>query len=75
MQSALHRQTLTQKCPDCGGTFVIVRGSAYDGGRPFGLYLIALHGHSPEGQIAHVAVGVLGGSRVEPHPVAMAATR
>jgi hypothetical protein len=74
MQIALDRHSLTQKCPDCRNSFVVVRGSAYDGSRPFALYLIALHGHSPEGRIAHVAVGVLDGSRVDPHPVAMAAT-
>jgi len=36
-----------------------VRGSAYDDGRPFGLYLLGLHGHSPEGTLAHLAVAIL----------------
>jgi hypothetical protein len=38
------------ECPDCRDSFVVVRGSAYDGSRPFAMYLIALHGHSHEGR-------------------------
>jgi hypothetical protein len=72
MQITLDRQTLTQECSDCGASFVVVRGSAYDSGRPLALFLIALHGHSPEGRVAHVAVAVMDGSRDEPHPIAMA---
>lgn len=49
---------MRQRCPECGVDFTVVRGSAYDAGRRFALYLIALHGHSPTGRLGHLAVGV-----------------
>ena len=41
-------------------------------GEPFGLYLIALHGHSPDGRLAHLAVALLQRTGAEPHPLAAA---
>jgi hypothetical protein len=58
MQITLDRRTLSEWCSDRGTSFVVVRGSAYDSGRPFGLYLVALHGHSPDGRLAHIAVAI-----------------
>jgi hypothetical protein len=52
--------------------FTVVRGSVYDRDEPFGLYLIGLHGHSPQGRLAHLAIAVLDRSGNEPHPYAVA---
>jgi hypothetical protein len=51
---------------------VVVRGSAYDGGHPFGLYLIAFYGQSLDDKIAHSAVALLDRTAAEPHPLAAA---
>jgi hypothetical protein len=52
--------------------FTVVRGSVYDGDEPFGLYMIGLHGHSPKGRLAHLAIAVLDRSGEKPHPYAVA---
>jgi hypothetical protein len=52
----LDRQTVSQSCRACAIDVVVIRGSVYDGGQPIGLYLIALHGHSPSGRLAHLAL-------------------
>jgi hypothetical protein len=49
VEITLDKQAVGQHCPVCGVDFTVVRGSVYDGEQPFGLYLIGLHGHSPEG--------------------------
>jgi hypothetical protein len=72
MHITIDRQTLTKECPECKSRFVVFRGSAYDSGRRIALYLIGLHGHSPQGRLAHVAVGVIDESGAERLPVAMA---
>jgi hypothetical protein len=72
MPISLDRQTVSQHCPGCGATFTVVQGSAFDGGIPIGLYLIALHGHSPDGRLAHLAVALLDPTGTEPSPFAMA---
>jgi hypothetical protein len=72
MTITLDRQTVTQACPDCGVLFSVVRGSVYHDGSPCGLYLIALHGHSPDGRLAHLAVTLLDQAEVEPRPRAVA---
>jgi hypothetical protein len=59
MNITLDRQVATKRCDSCKVTFTTVRGSVFDAGVPFGLYLIALHGHSPRGPMAHLAVAVL----------------
>ena len=59
MRISLDRQAVAEDCPDCGASFVVVRGSTYQEGVPCGLYVIALHGHSPDGRIAHLAVALL----------------
>jgi len=56
---SLDQQTKPQRCPECDVEFTVVRGSVYEAGLPIGLYLIALHGHAPEGRLAHLAVAVL----------------
>ena len=55
---SLDRQVFAQKCPGCGATFDALRGSAYLEKEPFGLYMVALHGHSPYGLVAHLAVAL-----------------
>jgi hypothetical protein len=72
MEITLDKQTVFQRCPDCDGNFTVVRGSVYDGGQPLGLYLIALHGHSPQGRLAHLAIAVLDQSSPKPCPIAAA---
>ena len=57
VEITLDRQVVSERCSDCEVDFTVVRGSVYDAGQPFALYLIALHGHSPEGQLAHLALG------------------
>jgi hypothetical protein len=44
----------------------------YDAGQGFGLYLIALHGHSPQGRLAHLAVALPDRSAGVPVPLAAA---
>lgn len=58
LQITLDQQTVSRECLDCGGPFTVVRGSVYGGGQPIGLYLIALHGHTPQGRLAHLAVAI-----------------
>jgi hypothetical protein len=72
MKITLDRQTVAKECSDCCVSFSVVRGSVYDAGQPVGIYLIALHGHSPDGRIAHAAVALLDRTAGEPHPVAAA---
>lgn len=72
MGITIDAQTFTQTCPGCGADFTVVRGAAYEGGRGRGLYLIALHGHSPEGRLAHLAVALLDDAGGEQVPLAAA---
>jgi hypothetical protein len=58
MQISLDRQDITQHCPDCSIDFKSIRGSVYDDGARLGLYLIALHGHTTQGRIAHLALAI-----------------
>jgi hypothetical protein len=67
----LDRQSATGTCPE-HGPYAVVRGSCYENGRPFGLYLIALHGHDPVGRLAHLAVALLDGDGAGPRPQAAA---
>jgi hypothetical protein len=53
-------------------SFAVIRGTVYDDGAPCGLYLIALHGHSPDGRLAHLAVALLDRTGAAPHPLAAA---
>lgn len=50
----------------------MVRGSVFDADSPIGLYLIALHGHSPRGRLGHLAVALRPGTGGEAHPIAAA---
>jgi hypothetical protein len=68
----IDRQVVVQHCEGCKRDFTVVRGSVFEEGEPFGLYLVALHGHAPGGRLAHLALGLL--DRVQPTmpPVAVA---
>lgn len=68
----LDKQTVCQRCAECNANFTVVRGSVYDSGQPFALYLIALHGHSPDGRLGHLAIAVLDLSANEHRPIAAA---
>ena len=72
MEITLDRQVASQRCPECETDFTVVRGSVYDSGEGVGLYLIALHGHSPRGRLAHLSVAVLDRSGGQPVPLAAA---
>lgn len=72
MEISLDQHLNEQVCPGCGVTFTVVRGSAYGDGEPIGLYLVALHGHSPSGQLGHLAVAIIDQSSSEPKPIAVA---
>jgi hypothetical protein len=68
----LDKQVVSDYCPECDEDFNVVRGSAYDEGKPYALYLIALHGHSPAGQLAHLAIALLTRSGDSKYAVAAA---
>ena len=71
MAITLDRQVITKHCDTCAADFRVVRGSAFDCGRPMGLYLIALHGHSADGLLAHLATAILEEKTGEPVASAM----
>ena len=68
---ALDRQVLRQSCPGCGSEFVVVRGSVFESDRPIGLYLIALHGHTAGGRLAHLALAFIDESGARPAAAAL----
>ena len=72
MNITLDRQAVAEYCPECDADFTVVRGSVFDDGSPFGLYLIALHGHCPDGLMAHLAIAVLDRSVPQRFPEATA---
>jgi hypothetical protein len=72
VEITLDKQVVSQRCPECEAEFTVVRGSVYDGGQGCGLYLIALHGHTPQGPLGHMAVAVLDRSGGQPVPLAAA---
>jgi hypothetical protein len=72
LEITLDKQVLSQRCPECETDFTVVRGSVYDGGQGVGLYLIALHGHSRQGRLGHLAIALLERSGGQPVPLAAA---
>ena len=72
MVITLDKQVVSQRCPECDQEFTVVRGSAFGDGEPIGLYLIALHGHSPDGRLGHLAIGLLDSTAKEPQANAAA---
>jgi hypothetical protein len=51
---------------------VVVRGSVYEDGNGVGLYMIALHGHSSDGKLAHLAIALKDRNSQEDEPCASA---
>ena len=73
MEITLDRQVVSQHCPECDVDFTVVRGAVYDGGQGFGLYLIALHGYTPQDRpLGHLAIALLDPSGGQPVPLAAA---
>jgi len=72
MDLSIDRQPVSLTCPACDAEFLVVRGSVFDAGQPVGLYLIALHGHSPGGPVAHLAVALRNPEDEDAVPVAVA---
>jgi hypothetical protein len=68
----LDTQVVSQRCPACDIDFTVVRGAVYDGGEGCGLYLIALHGHAPQGRLGHLAIAVVDDTAGQARPVAAA---
>ncbi|MGQ0634250.1 MAG: hypothetical protein ACT4QC_06555 [Planctomycetaceae bacterium] len=54
----MDQQIVVQHCDECAVDYTVIRGSIFDEGNPFGLYLIALHGHCSQGKLGHLAIGV-----------------
>jgi hypothetical protein len=71
MKITLDQDMLEDNCHECESPFTIIRGSVYGDDQPFGLYLVALHGHSPSGKIAHLAVAVQSLDHGEPMAAAI----
>jgi hypothetical protein len=71
MKITLDRDTLEDTCHECESLFTVIRGSVYGDEQPFGLYLIALHGHSPNSKVAHLAVAVQSTEHEEPQAAAI----
>jgi hypothetical protein len=72
MEVMLQRQVARRRCDVCAVDFTVVRGPVFGDGTPLGLYLVGLHGHSPEGRIAHLVMAVVDPNQLEPEPVATA---
>ena len=72
MNITLDKQVVSRRCPECEAGFSVVRGSVFDDGRPFGLYLIALLGHSANGRLGHLAVALMQSTNGAPDPLAAA---
>ena len=72
MNITLDKQVLDEECPECQIDFTVVRGGVYDSAEPIGLYLIGLHGHSPDGRLGHLAISLLDRSTEPPRPFAAA---
>jgi hypothetical protein len=72
LEITLDKQVLHQHCTECNVDFNVVRGSVYDDGQGFGLYLIGLHGHTPQGRLGHLAIALLDQQAGRPTPVAAA---
>jgi hypothetical protein len=53
-----HIKTTEKRCEQCSELFEEVRGAFFGDGQPIGFFMIALHGHSPEGRVAHLAMSV-----------------
>jgi hypothetical protein len=67
----LDKLVTSEHCAECNATFRTVRGSVFADGEPIGLFLIALHGHSPQGKLAHLAIALKGETSSE-MPIAAA---
>lgn len=72
MNLSLDQQTIEMTCPECEEDFLVIRGSVFDAEAPVGLYLLALHGHTPSGPVAHLAIGLLDPENEDTDPVAVA---
>ena len=67
---SLDQQTVRQHCTHCGQAFDVSRGSAYEDGEPFALYLAGLHScNGPP--VAHIAIAIRPGYRDNQQPEAI----
>ena len=61
----LDEQIVEQHCSHCGRPFTVSRGSAFDDGEPFALYLAGLHA-CDGARVAHLAIAIRPGFRDNP---------
>jgi hypothetical protein len=73
MLITLNKQIVSKECDTCRISFTVVRGQVMNEGQPLGLYLAALHGDSPDGRLAHLAIAVLSPSHAMPQAAAIKA--
>src|SRR5689334_11051667 len=59
MDLALDRTEVVEvRCEECDASFPRITGAIFGDDQPIGFYIAVLHGHSPEGRIAHLAVAL-----------------
>ena len=68
----LERHVGTQRCEVCSVEVAVLSGAVLENGRPFGSYIVGLHGHSSEGRVAQLAVGLLDRREPGASPIAVA---
>lgn len=69
---SLDQQIVAKRCPACDVNFTAVRGTVFVEDSPTALYLIGLHGHRPQGRVAHLAIAVMDQLSTPDHPCAAA---
>jgi hypothetical protein len=60
-QITLDREIVRQTCSHCQTKFLICRGSVYDEGKPFAIYLAALHCCQP-GSLVNLVISIAKGN-------------
>jgi hypothetical protein len=68
----LDKQIIFDHCQECSVQYMVVRGSIFDSGKGIGLYLIALHGHSSQTKLAHLAIALIDRGSTEANADAVA---
>ena len=51
-------KTTERSCEQCHQPFPQITGAIFADGQPIGFFMLALHGHSPEGRLAHLAMAI-----------------
>ena len=51
-------KTTERRCEQCNQSFHQITGAILGDGQPIGFFMTALHGHSAEGRLSHVAIAI-----------------